>query len=104
MIAGFETGDTLTNGLNHSGPFVTRHYRESVFGCPGHQVPIAVADAGGGNFNQYFSGFGCFQIKGFNFKGNIGFVKNSRLNLHRSSKKMSDNLRFKRVGRDGVLH
>ena len=74
MIAGFHPANARAHGFNNAGAFVAWHHRQRVLGSPGHQVPVAMAHAGRGDFNQNFAGVGTGEINGFNGKGFVYFI------------------------------
>ena len=66
MVAGLGVGNTRSDFLDYSGAFVTQNYRHGVFSVAFHIVQITVANAAGGDFDQYFMLFWAFQLQVLN--------------------------------------
>ena len=56
MIALFDASDVGADLLDYSGAFVTEDGRQWGGQVPAHEMPVAVADARGGDPHKHFAG------------------------------------------------
>jgi hypothetical protein len=70
MVAGFDAGDAFAHFLDDARALVAEHGREQPLRVlPGQGVGVGVADAGGDNLHQHFTGFRAGHVDFFNNQG-----------------------------------
>jgi hypothetical protein len=82
VIAGLEVVDVTAGGFDDAGSFVAGNEGHGVAGGPGDEVIIAMANAAGGQADEYFTFLGFLEVKFFDDEGHLGAKEEGSLDFH----------------------
>jgi hypothetical protein len=82
MVTGLNAGYAFADRFNDARAFMAGDDRQGVLGGSGHQMPITMADTGGGDLDQDFSSLWRLKVKGFDLEWDTGLVEDGRFYFH----------------------